>query len=68
MDQLLQAETESVIDDLPLFSLIPEDSDPPIQVEPELPLIPVVHELSPQQKCPVCIRHPPGRYIDTGHV
>ena len=59
MDKLLQAEPESVIDDLLLFPLTPEDTDPLIQVILELP---------PQWKYPVCTRHPPNRYRDTVHV
>ena len=59
MDKPPQAEPESAIDDLLLFPLTPEDTDPPIQVEPELPPIEVIPELPPQQKYPIRIQHPP---------
>ena len=45
MDQPLQAEPKSVVDDIPLFSLTPEDSEPLIEVEPKLPPIQVVPEI-----------------------
>ena len=60
-----EPEPESVI---ALFPLTPENFDPPIQVEPELPLIEVVPELPPQRKYTVCTRHPSDRYRNTGHV
>ena len=75
IDQLIPAEPESVIDDLPSFGLTSEDTTsiqvelefPPIQVELEFPPIQVILDLPPKQKNLVCTGHPCDCYRNTGH-
>ena len=68
MDKPLQAEPESVIDDHLLFPLTLEDTDSPIQVEPELPPIEVISSYLLCGNTLYILWHPPDCYRDTGHV